>query len=349
MRRLLLCFAILFSGMLLLLTASEAIFGEKGEMRISAACMLQRQTAAPSASVVPSLPGSSSVTTDDREEKTIRLLIGDTGEVRTLPLEEYVTGVVLAEMPVSFAPDALRAQAVAARTHTLYQSERGVRHQNADICSDSACCQAWIDRTQAEALWGEEEAKRMWKIASGAVSDTAGEILLWQSEPICAAFHASSAGRTASSAEVWGGVLAYLVSVSTPETAAVRTLTVSDERFAALLASAGCTVSGAPEGWIETIDLTESGRVAALTVCGQSFSGTAFRRLFSLSSASFSVTFCDGAFVIESAGSGHGVGMSQYGADAMARSGEDYRAILAHYYPGTVLAQDSSREDRETD
>lgn len=353
MRRSLFCFAILFSVMLLLLTAFDAAFGAPyGKLTLTEVTASRRRASVVTASSAVTAPPAVFAALDEppatEETITVRLLLSETGEVRTLPLEEYIIGVVMAEMPVSFAADALRAQAVAARTHTLYQIKQGSRHTNADICSNPGCCQAWIDPAQTSDLWGEETAEKTLDTVRCAVSSTAGEVLLWQNEPICAAFHASSDGYTASSAEVWGGEIAYLCSVPSPEILAPKTLTFSPNRFAAMLSSVGCTVSGDPDTWLGKISRTESGRVATVTFCGKAISGAALRRLFSLSSTSFSISYFENTFTIQTSGSGHGVGMSQYGADAMARAGKDYREILAHYYPGTEISR-NIRENSEGD
>ncbi len=133
--------------------------------------------------------------------RRLRVLKGDT--VEEMDLEDYLLGVVRAEMPASFSPEALRAQAVAARTYTLYQISGGGRHANADVCTNPGCCQAYIEEEAARQRWGKSAEEYLDKTAQ-AVKSTAGEVLLYEGEPILAAFHASSPGMTRAAGEVWG-------------------------------------------------------------------------------------------------------------------------------------------------
>ena len=147
--------------------------------------------------------------------ETVRLLVG--GEVRTLPLEDYLCGVLAAEMPASFPPEALKAQAVAARTYAV-SAGRAHKHGEADVCADFGCCQAWLSEDALRERWGGDYGQNAQKIAA-AVEATAGQILLYEGEPVFAAFHSSSAGATEDCGEVWNP-RPYLISVPSPETAA---------------------------------------------------------------------------------------------------------------------------------
>ena len=274
------------------------------------------------------------------------------GEVHTLPLEEYLIGVVAAEMPASFEQEALKAQAVAARTYLLSRmSHRSGSHPDADVCTDPACCTAWSGQDAQKARWGTDYEANRAKLCR-AVSETAGVYLVWQGEPIQAVFHAASAGQTAASGELWNA-LPYLISVPSPETAAdvpnyVSTVAVSAEDFrqTILQAAPQADLSGDASGWLGMQTLTESGRVDTLTIGGVCLSGQTLRTLFSLRSAMFTLEYAGGDFRFTVSGYGHGVGMSQYGANVMARQGADYAAILAHYFPGASL-EDVSRKNME--
>lgn len=271
------------------------------------------------------------------------------GETAALPLEEYLVGAVAAEMPASFHPQALRAQAAACRTFALYRMREVTgRHPQADLCGDPGCCQAWMSEAERREFWGDafetcEAAVR------AAASDTAGVFLTWQSQPILACFHASSPGVTESSGAVWGEALPYLVSVDTPEGAedvpgfvtAVR-LTADELRRGVREIDPRAPFDGEPETWVGQRVLDTGGRVAALRVGGVTVPGSAVRETFSLRSACFTLVWTGEDFLFTVEGSGHGVGMSQYGAQAMARQGADWREILAHYYPGAELSGLSS-------
>ena len=274
----------------------------------------------------------------------VSLLAGD--EVRLLTMEEYLPGVLAGEMPVSFQPEALRAQAVAARTFAAYHAGHAApRHPEAEVCSDSGCCQVWLGEAELRDRWGADYEANMGRIRS-AVESTDGQILTYGGEPILSCFHASSAGATENSAVLWGRALPYLVSVDSPETASdvpgfVSTVEVWPEEFREVILSAypdaGLTDTIPPD-WLGSRTLDTSGRVAAIRVGGQAVPGTAMRSLFSLRSAHFTLEWTGHSFLFTVTGSGHGAGMSQYGANVMAREGADFAAILAHYYPGTELS-----------
>ena len=272
---------------------------------------------------------------------SVRLLLDS--EIRELPLEDYVVGVLAGEMPASFAPAALKAQAVAARTYTLY-SASGSKHPGADVCADPACCQAWLSEERMRRNWGADYEQNLARLRSAA-EQTAGELLCYEGRPVFAAFHASSAGATEASGAIWNP-RPYLVSVPSPESADTVPHYVSrllcaplDFRDTLLAAHPEADLSGEPESWLGPVELDESGRVAAVTLGGIAVRGTELRKLFSLRSTAFTLS-CDAeGFRFTVTGSGHGVGMSQYGAEVMARGGADYREILAHYYPGTTLVK----------
>jgi len=250
-----------------------------------------------------------------------------------MTMAEYLPHAVAAEMPVSFGPEALKAQAVAARTYVLAAR----RHPNADICTDSGCCLAYRTEAELRALWGAEYDSCMAAVTA-AVTDTDGEILTYGGRPIQAVFHASSAGSTEDSAAVWSPV-PYLIAVASPETAdavpeLVTTAVFTPAELAGLL---GLTDAGAPETWLAGTERDDAGRVKYLRIAGQALSGAFVRGALGLRSTDFLVRYDDGVFVFTVEGYGHGVGMSQTGAKLLAAEGWTYDEILAHYYPGTEL------------
>ena len=287
-------------------------------------------------------PSASPVPGEWDSAQTLRVLQKD-GTVETLTLSDYLWRVVAAEMPASFEPEALRAQAVCARTYSLWKQAAGIHGADgADICTDSACCQAYRSPEDAAQRWGENGEAYSARIA-GAVADTDGQVLTYEGAPIQAVFFSSADGSTADAAEVWGRALPYLVPVDSPEGDEVpnyrSTVTLPADSVRKLAKDAGldCDLSGEPSGWFRNLTRSASGRVESVELGGVALSGGAARSLFSLRSASFDVTEEDGVFTFSVTGYGHGVGMSQYGANAMAKAGSGWREILTHYYTGAEL------------
>lgn len=274
------------------------------------------------------------------EEYKVRLLCGD--EVIKISAYDYLVGVVAAEVPVAFEPEALKAQSVAARTY-LQRNLRGAsKHENADICSSSDCCQAYMSSDELKDKWGDNYDKYI-EIIKTAVSETDGEYLSYEGEPIMAAFHSSSAGLTEDSDAIWGDY-PYLVSVPSPEDEDdvpnyISTLSLRDIDFrdTVLYLKPEADMTGEADTWIGDTELDSSGRVARMTIGGVEFTGRELRELFSLRSTAFEIEHEDGEFRFTVTGYGHGVGMSQYGANVMAKDGADYKEILEHYYPGAML------------
>ncbi|MBQ3090285.1 MAG: stage II sporulation protein D [Oscillospiraceae bacterium] len=271
-------------------------------------------------------------------------LLRPDGTPETMTLEDYLWGVVAAEMPASFHPEALKAQAVAARSYTACRLLEGSdRHPEANVCADFGCCQAWMSREERMERWGEEGEGYAGKI-SDAIAATAGEYLVWESLPALAVFHASSDGATRSAQSVWGQQLPYLVSVSSPEGEQdapnyYSTVSYPAEEFAALFLSLWpeADLSGDCGGWFSAPEREEGGGLSSLQVGGVRVTAQELRTLCALRSASFEVSCQDGTVTFQVTGYGHGVGMSQYGANVLAKQGSDYRQILAHYYPGTEI------------
>ncbi|MBD5132920.1 MAG: stage II sporulation protein D [Clostridiales bacterium] len=275
--------------------------------------------------------------------QTLRVL-GRDGQTAEMTMADYLWGVVAAEMPASFEPEALRAQAVCARTYSLWKL-RAKSHEadGADICADSSCCQAYISHEDAVQRWGEKAAETYTAKLTAAVADTDGQILTYGGELIQAVFFSSASGATEDAEAVWGKSLPYLVSVDSPEGDEVPnyrstvTLTADQVKKTVSEAGLGADLSGEPSGWFQNLQRTASGRVASVELGGVSLSGGAARNLFALRSACFDVSEQDGVFTFSVTGYGHGVGMSQYGANAMAKSGSGWRDILTHYYTGAQI------------
>lgn len=272
-------------------------------------------------------------------EKVKLLVEGDSLE---LDMQDYLKGVLAAEMPASFPTEALKAQAVAARTYAIY-CMNSQKHADGDLCSSPGCCQAWQSEEQQRKKWGDDYAVYAEKIST-AVEKTAGEYLCYEGQAVFAAFHSSSAGFTENSSALWAD-LPYLVSVESPESSEdvpnyISTLSCSpiDFRDTLLRLKPHADFTGEEETWIGQVLRNESGRVDTVLLGGVEFQGAELRSLFSLRSTAFELEYSQGAFHFTVTGYGHGIGMSQYGAKHMAENGSDYRSILAHYYPDTYLS-----------
>ena len=272
------------------------------------------------------------------QSQTLRLLRSD-GRVENVTLADYLWGVVAAEMPVSFSAEALKAQTVAARTYCLYQrAGAGDKHPGADVCTDSTCCQAYLTREQASAAWGANAQRYADKITA-AVSDTNGLLCLYNGQPIDAVFFSSAAGKTSDAAQVWGSEVPYLASVDSPEGdevpgwRTVVTFTPAEFTQKFTLAHPEADFSGDPAGWFSALVTNDSGAVDTVSIGGVTVTGTQVRSLFGLRSAHFTAAAGD-AVTFWVTGYGHGVGMSQYGANALAGEGKTFDEILKWYYTG---------------
>lgn len=272
----------------------------------------------------------------------IQLLRGD-GRVEQMSLEAYLWGVLAAEMPASFPLEALKAQVVAARTYTALRLERSASgHGLGVVCDDSSCCQAYVDVEERIASWGEGAEVYGEKIAL-AVAETDGLFVMYQEEFIDAVFFSSSAGETLTALEVWGNDLPYLQSVFSPEGADVPNYdTVVEygiEDLRGILEGAYPTVDLHPEGeqWFLNPVYGSGGAVGQYLVGGVTLTGLQLRSVLGLRSVVFTVSYGDGVFRFDVRGYGHGVGLSQYGAKALAEEGMGFDEILCWYYQGTEV------------
>lgn len=261
------------------------------------------------------------------------------GTVKEMELDEYLTGVILAEMPASFEVDALMAQAVVARTYTLRAHEGKSKHEKAAVCTDSTCCQAYQAPEDYAAEGGSYESIK--KVRS-AVQMTKNLVLVYEGELIEATYFSCSGGSTEDAIAVWGTDIPYLQATDSPgeEDASFFKDSVSftHEELSELLE---LKLKGESSDWFGEASYTEGGGVADITICGQRFQGTQLRKLLGLRSTAFTVSVDENTVTFHTKGYGHRVGMSQYGADAMAAAGCNFEEILYHYYQGTQLVQRS--------
>ena len=269
-------------------------------------------------------------------DRDIRFTVLRDGTVETCTMADYLPGVLAGEMPASFSSQALMAQAVAARTYILHRmGSQTPAHPEAQICDDPGCCKAYADPGALQEVW--EETLRE------AVRATDGEYLCYGAEPIEAVFHSSSPGKTESSGNIWND-RPYLDSVESPENAEnvpdfVSTAAFSATEFQQLFKTRYPLIrfGDAPAEWISYLSRNNSGRVQSAVIGDTTLSGAEIRAVLGLRSTYFSVDYAEDTFTFTVTGYGHGVGMSQYGAEVYARQGLSYREILAHYYPGTEL------------
>lgn len=289
----------------------------------------------------PAAPETAAVHHD--RDVTLTIQDGDTTEQMTL--ERYLTGVVRGEMPASFEMEALRAQAAAERSYVYYQLAAGRKdtHPDADFCTDHTCCSAYLSETAAREKWGGDFAPWNTRVEQ-AVSDTDGQVVLYNGRPILAVFHSSSAGRTAAAGDVWSGDLPYLVSVDSPEGEetvpnyySTVTFTAAEAKEKLLAAYPELKLSGTPDRWFGAAAENGSGRVETVSVGGTDIEGTELRRIFGLRSACFTVAADSESVTFRVTGYGHGVGMSQYGANQLAREGKTWQEILEWYYTGATV------------
>lgn len=261
--------------------------------------------------------------------------------IQEILMEEYLIGVLLSEMPMSFELEALKAQAVAARTFTLRQLEAG-KHSDFDLCSRSTCCQAWNMPEKMREHFGVV-FDSYWEKAKLAVEQTEGEVLTYDGELIEAVYFSCSGGMTEDAVAVWGTDVPYLQSVvSKGEEGSEKfqsCVRISAETFAKIMTEENAEVrlSGSPYGWFGVSTLTNGGGIQSIEVGGINFSGTKIRELMKLNSTKFHIEPGNEEIIFWVSGYGHRVGMSQYGANAMAKEGRTYRDILDHYYTGVSI------------
>ena len=255
--------------------------------------------------------------------------------LKEMPLEEYILGVVLAEMPATFHPEAMKAQAVVARTYTFRRMLSGGKHDLADVCVQSSCCQSY---RSTEDFLGSGGTQRKLDSIKDAVAETAGQILVYDDAPIEATYFSCSGGSTEDAVAVWGRDVPYLKAISSPgeENAKYYTETVQLSVFT-LADKLGIRLGSIQDFKIGGITYTAGGGVDQIVICGKTFQGTAVRKLLGIRSTAFVITVAGNTATITTKGYGHRVGMSQYGAQAMGNAGSSYQEILFYYYQGVDL------------
>lgn len=269
---------------------------------------------------------------------SINLLHIDTGEVEQIDLDTYLYGVVASEMPATFELEALKAQAVVARTYTIYQIKNGSKHENADVCDSSYCCQAWISRENRMARWEEDKAEEYWNKILEAVNTTKGKIIFYEGEPINALFHSNSGGSTEISLNVWGGNFPYFQTVETSGEESYSSYSSEveiskDDLIKKMLERySDFKIDFSDNNCINIEEYTSSGRISKISIGNKQISGVEARSIFGLKSAKFNFEILENSIKFSVLGYGHGVGLSQCGSDVLAKNGKNYEEIIRYYY-----------------
>lgn len=280
----------------------------------------------------------------------IKVFATETNKIQEMDLEEYVRGVVAAEMPAEFGLEALKAQAVAARTYAYTRmKEFGGKgcsnHQDADICTDSTHCQEWISTEQRLKSWRASDAASLWQKVTEAVKETEGLILTYDLAPVLyPMYFSTSSGKTENSQDIFSSAYPYLKSVASPnEESAPKfyaKVTISNDEFVKKFSESEFKISlnkNKLSSLVNILSRTEGGSVKSIKVGAKTLSGSDVRRVLNLNSSNFSMEFKKNEVIISTIGYGHGVGMSQWGANAMSKMGKKYDEILKHYYQGVEI------------
>ena len=291
--------------------------------------------------------------TEDFSSAKISVFNVEKNQLQEMDLEEYILGVLAAEMPSAFHIEALKAQALAARTYTLMKARAfggaGCDKQpGADVCTDFTHCQAFED--PATIQYNYEKYKQ-------AVLDTKGEVIVYNDALIQAVFHSTSGGKTENSEEIWSSKVPYLRSVdsqyedSSPKLVTKVNVKVNDFIAAMKKLDSGIKLTSKNiKNQVKILDRSEGGRITKIEVGGKVLSGSAMRSALGLNSSNFDISYQGDAIQFIVHGNGHGVGLSQYGADGMAQKGAKYSEIVKHYYQGVeIINIEKLSQNRKTD
>lgn len=289
------------------------------------------------------------------KEPKIRLWRNDIDRIVELPLEHYVAGVLAAEMPAEFSLEALKAGAVAARSYALYEMSKEQSSLAAHVSSDYRKSQAWVSPSSLPELWGSRKYLLAWPKIKLAVMATRGQVMTYQGKVIQALYHSTSGGVTANSEDYYVAAVPYLRSVPSPwETHSPywqTRVTLTEETIFEKLGipypkaenssypAAETSEKETKRPLVEVVENYATGRTKSVRVGSVTLSSREIREKLGLRSAWFTVSCADGVVTFFLRGNGHGVGMSQYGADGLARMGYKYDAILRHYYQGARLSK----------
>lgn len=280
---------------------------------------------------------------DYKQFAKIRLLHKKNNEIEEVDLDEYLCNVVSAEMPADYEKEALKAQAIVARTYTIYKA-KNPKHENSDICDDSTCCQAWISKEDRFSRWQEDKRENNWEKIRQAVKETQGKIITYNNEPINAFFHSNSGGTTEVPVNVWGGSnYPYLQVVQTSGEEGYNQYSseaeLTNEELINKLKDkySDIQIDFNNDQDIKVLEYTDSNRVKTIKFGNHEIAGVEARSILGLKSTNFEIIKEPGKIKFSVKGYGHGVGMSQTGADAMAKEGKTCEEIIQHFYVGVRI------------
>ncbi len=279
----------------------------------------------------PDLPKGSAVTLYRTESKT----------TQTLPLKDYLWGVLAGEMPASYPQEALKAQVVASYSYLLHRKESIRSHPDSDfghsgdVCDNPAHCKAYLSPADAAEKWGTDWLDSSEPILNSAVEEVLGTAVLYDDAPANTVFHAISGGKTESAKDIWGAEIPYLQSLDSSWDRQAKgfssEVTLSLEEFSKILKQENYALGA--------ITNTNGGSVNTIRLGEKTYTGQEIRALFGLRSTRFTLEFKKDQAIFKVSGYGHQVGMSQHGACILAEEGYTYQEILAYYYPHTTLAK----------
>lgn len=283
----------------------------------------------------------------DKDSPMINVYKVDENKVEKMDIEEYLYGVLSSEMPSTFNIEALKAQAIAARTYVIYKMENNITsgHKNATVCTNSAHCQAYTSYDKLKQIKGDEWIKTDYiNKVKKAVDDTKGQIITYEDKTIVPLYFSTSSGKTENSKDVFSTQYPYLVSVDSPydknSPKYSTTYSISKTKFIKYIKNIYPKLSISLDklnNQINILNRTEGGCVKTIQVGNIKISGTEIRKILNLNSANFSISYNNDEINFNVKGYGHGVGMSQWGANGMAKKGYKYYDILFHYFKGTDI------------
>ncbi|MDO7906530.1 stage II sporulation protein D [Paenibacillus sp. JX-17] len=332
-----------WAGCALLALAIPALLAWPGQQVLPVPVPVKPQTT----KAVPALPAASTAA-----EPQVRVYVSAARTVETLPLEQYIVGVVAAEMPAEFEPEALKAQAVAARTFIMRRlaahDTSGVPDGQAADVTDTVQHQAYLSRDRLERDWLQAGKSAQLDKIRTAVQATANIIMTYQGKPITASFFSTSNGYTENSEDVWKGNVPYLRSVASPWDAKIapgykEQVTFHTDEMREKLglppASRAASTGSGSEEEMKVLSMTQGHRIKEIEVDGKTFTGPEIRQKLGLRSSNFIWSVQGQEITITTFGYGHGVGMSQWGANGMAQEGYTATQILQHYYTGISFSK----------
>lgn len=282
----------------------------------------------------------------NKDSPIINVYNVDKNKIEKIDIEEYLYGVLSSEMPSTFDEEALKAQAIAARTYVIYKMENNITsgHKNSAVCTNSAHCQAYTSYEDLKKIKGEDWIKSDYVKVKKAVDDTKGQIVTYEKKAILPLYFSTSSGKTENSKDVFSTQYPYLVSVDSPyeqnSPKYLTTYSIKKSKFIKYIKNIYPQINISLDKLdkeVSIVDRTDGGCVKIIEVGNVKISGTEMRKILNLNSANFTINYNNDEMNFTVKGYGHGVGMSQWGAEGMAKKGYKYYDILFHYFKGTDI------------